>query len=244
MDLYTLPALHDTDTGEMITDSVRIAEYLDARFPNAPNLFPFDGSRAAVELFDVWFNGTLQPSFSLLLSPKMCAELNPPSAAFYRTKERQYGGTMEEMSPEGSARRAELWDTVKDGLSTLAKMYDANGVGKDGREKPWFFGDAFSFADMILAGYLLWAKIVLGEDSEEWRALAGWDGGRWARVVKFTEKYSGTASGKPSRPNEARTRWNLWKYHNIPEISSSRIFRHPPFPKSLFQAVPACFDSV
>lgn len=101
---------------------------------------------------------------------------------------------MEKTAPAGSDRRKELWDTAKKELSVLARMLDANGVGTNGEEKQWFFGDTFSFADAILAGYLIWVKLILGKDSEEWRALAGWDGGRWERVVKFAEKYTGSGA--------------------------------------------------
>ena len=51
---YSTPMIVDSETGEMIVDSWKIAEWLDKKFPEGPTLFP-SGTQAAIKLFeDAW----------------------------------------------------------------------------------------------------------------------------------------------------------------------------------------------
>ena len=51
-DFYTLPAIHDSDTGRVITESTNIAAYLDEKYPDRPLLFPKEiETHAAVSAF-------------------------------------------------------------------------------------------------------------------------------------------------------------------------------------------------
>lgn len=187
-DHYTLPAIHDSETGKTITESMNIAVYLDEHFPDKPLLFPF-GTHAAIALYNHHFTTVIQPSFGPLYLPPTCWNLNPVSSAYFRkTREEWYKVKMEEMSPAGP-KREELLAKTKEAFSTLAKIYATNGLGADGKEKKFFLGDTFSYADAIIAGFLAWPKVLLGEDSEEWKEIASWDGGRWAEIVELTKTY-------------------------------------------------------
>lgn len=181
-DHYTLPAIHDSTTRKTITDSMDIAVYLEEKYPDTPSLFP-KGTRAATELLNYHFMTTVSAKLLPLLLPPTCLSLNPPSAEYFRrTREQSYGKTLEEFAPPGPARD-EAWAKVKEGLELLASIYAKNGEGK-----PYFFGEAFSYADAIVAGFLVWARIVVRPESEEWKAVASWNDGRWAKLLDLVEK--------------------------------------------------------
>ena len=165
-----------------MADSVAIAEYLDSTYPNSLGgpLFP-QGSRAAFAAFQASVAQALPPIFDLVV-PAVHRILNPASQQYFRTtREARYGMKLEEVAPLGSARREELWRKTQEGLDQIAKFYE-----KDGKDKLWFLGDTFSFADAYFAGYLAWIMAVLGADSEEWKRLVSWNEGRWARLVDAT----------------------------------------------------------
>ena len=53
----------------------------------------------------------------------------------------------------------------------------------------WCFGETISFADFALAAGLIWARVVLGEDSLEWKGILELDGGKWKRFFDRLEAY-------------------------------------------------------
>lgn len=89
-----------------------------------------------------------------------------------------YGKKLEEFAPPGPIRE-EAWKQLKEIMEKLASVYDRNG-----EDKLYFLSDTFSFADAFDVSYMLWVKIVFGEDSEEWKAMASWSDGRWGRLVE------------------------------------------------------------
>jgi len=183
-DLYTLPAIHDSDTAKVVTNSLDISEYLDEKYPDKPLLFP-PGTRAAIELFRYTLNRTVLDPLADLVIPRVIYNLNPRSEEFYRrTREVSYGCTMEEISPPGP-KRDELWANLQKHMTQYAAWYDENGPGK-----LFFFGDTFSFADAIMIGNILWAEKALGPTSDEYKMLTSWDGGRWGELVEATRQYS------------------------------------------------------
>lgn len=182
-DYYTLPAIFDSSTGAVVTDSLKIADYLDAQYPapEYPRLIP-EGCRAAVQL--VLDHDIYKTLLLPLLVLSACKNLNPTSAEFFRrTREVDFKRRLEDISPMGEKREND-WVKAKEAFSRLAAVYEMNGKGKE-----FFFGDVFSFMDMIIIGRLLWAKALLGEESEEWKAMEKWDGGKWSLLLKLTKQY-------------------------------------------------------
>ena len=122
-------------------------------------------------------------AFFPIALPAVHGILNPPSQEYFRTtREKMFGKKLEEFAPAGLVRDG-VWKQVKEGLDKLASFYDEN----DG-DSVLFFKDTFAFADTIVIGYLLWAKISLGADSEEWKTMASWNNGRWERLLESTKK--------------------------------------------------------
>lgn len=180
-DHYTLPAIHDSSTGKVITDSAKIAEYLDATYPDKPLLFP-PGSRAAVVILEYVFMQTIVKLLPITL-PESNNHLNAPSEAYFRsTREKSFGKKLEEFAPPGPTRDA-IWKEGKEGLERLAGFYDLNG-----EDKRFFMADTFTFADAVVIAFLLWIKIIFGADSDEWKAVASWSGGRWGKLIESTKE--------------------------------------------------------
>ncbi|KAI0322567.1 hypothetical protein OF83DRAFT_1080149 [Amylostereum chailletii] len=73
---------------------------------------------------------------------------------------------------------------IRDGMSVLGSWYDLNGEGSI-----FAMGDKPSFADLEIAGNLLWVRTVCGKDSDVWQTLEKADGGRWVRLLEALAKW-------------------------------------------------------
>ena len=136
-------------------------------------------------MFNVQFMSTAMMPMIAPLVAGTNAVLNPRSEARFRiTREKIFGAKLEELAPVGSAQRSAMFLAGKEGFSKLASMYEANGA-----DLPYFFGKTFSFADCIVSAFLFWMRRILGEDSAEWKDIATWDGGRWAKLLDLSKDY-------------------------------------------------------
>jgi glutathione S-transferase len=171
---YTLSVIHDPSTNKAISDSMEIARYLDATYPAATPLFP-PGSEALQGIIDRnAFEG-----LRYIILPITCAYLNPVSEAYYRrTREALYGKRLEELSPIGP-QREEHWKRVQEAFGVVASLLEG---------KKFLLGDTISFADLRIASSVLWIKRSIGAQSQEWKDIEEWNGGRWPTyLAQFTE---------------------------------------------------------
>jgi len=193
---YTLPMIYDPTTNTAVTDSWDIAVYLDKTYPKTTTLFP-SGSNALIAAFlDAFGTAVEGPLFFAIILPSWKC-LNEPSAAYFRrTREAKFGKTLEEFAPPGEVGE-KTWADAQAGFTQLAGWLDKNtnaytntGKGEGGGQQlPLVMGEVLSFADVMVGASLVWAKIVLGKDSEEWNKIRSWDGGKWGVVSDFWEKY-------------------------------------------------------
>jgi glutathione S-transferase len=178
---YSLPVIQDPSTGKVIADSWKIAEYLDATYPDRPTLIP-RGTHALQWAFlvAIW-TAAADPIADLMQQPT-CARLAPASQAFFRrTREERHGCKVEDMS--AGAQRVEHWKTAEAGLGRIGGWLEKGGEGSR-----WVMGDVVTFADFALAGWIVWARQVA--DSEEWEKVAGWGDGRWVRFIVGLNQYA------------------------------------------------------
>ncbi|KAJ7206344.1 hypothetical protein GGX14DRAFT_643426 [Mycena pura] len=164
---YTLPAIRDLSTGAVISDSTKIAAYLDRTYPDTPRLMPARG----FGLFCA-FGDAVYP----LLDPLF------PGAYFRRTREESYGMPLEALAPTGEAGAA-AWQKLRDNFGKMDEWFRAGGEDGPG---VYMMGDAVCYADMWLAAYVLWVKLLL---PEKWENMKTWHGGRWATLLENLEKY-------------------------------------------------------
>lgn len=173
---YTLPVIYDPSTKAVVADSAEIAKYLDRTYPDTPKLFP-DGTLGYQAVFlDVVRPMVSMPLLQILIS-RVCGSLNEPSAVYFRkTREEAFGKTLEELNTE------EMWQKLEQALERLKGYFEANGAGKD----LLLMGDRVSFCDLQIASLLVWARVVAGEDSQDWKRIISFQDGRW---VKFMEQF-------------------------------------------------------
>ena len=187
---YTLPTIYDPNTKTVVTESAAIARYLDRTYPSPATLIPKE-TDALHEAFTQTFRTVFMTDLLQIGLPATCAQLNPRSAEYFRrTRERWYNAKMEEFAPEGSEKRAKHWKAVEDALHMFKGWLEA-----DGTKKLFFTGDKIAYADITVASFLLWIKVVCGEDSKEWKDVMQWDGGHWAKFMGEFDKYGAVDVG-------------------------------------------------
>ncbi|KDQ50539.1 hypothetical protein JAAARDRAFT_199937 [Jaapia argillacea MUCL 33604] len=183
---YTLPVIHDPSTNAVVSDSYAIAEYLDAQYPDTIPLFP-KGSAALQAGFVRALQDLALSNVWVILLPATHDRLNPGELSqdyFRRTREARFGKTLEELCPEGKERK-ETWGLVRRGWSLVDGWFKKN---RDG-EGDFVIGKEVTFVDVFIVSFLLWFKLILGEDSEAWKSVLTWDEGRWGKMLEAFEKW-------------------------------------------------------
>ncbi|KAJ7321016.1 hypothetical protein DFH08DRAFT_889794 [Mycena albidolilacea] len=176
---YTLPMIHDLATGAVISDSAKIAAYLDATYPDKPMLMPA-GTAGLHRAFEDAAHALISPIYPYGL-PAAHKNLNPVSAEYFRrTREVAWGKTLEDLTPKGDEDAVE-WKKLKDGFGKLDEWIRVNGP-----ESPYFMGDTPCYADLWTAAYVMWIRLVL---PGKWEEVKSWHEGRWAKLLKGLEEY-------------------------------------------------------
>ncbi|KAH9480845.1 Glutathione S-transferase-like protein ustS [Psilocybe cubensis] len=149
--LCTVPMIYDSTTKKYVSDSIRIAEYLESQYPQTPSVFP-SNTGGLIQAFAEATRSYLTLPARELLIWTIFVKLNPPSAAYFRNQtEVAIGKTMEELVPA-----ADMKDKMKSLEEVLAKidgLYSKNG-GKGPYimgESVWWSGKCEMDGDNVLA---------------------------------------------------------------------------------------------
>lgn len=181
---YTLPAIVDESTRTALSDSFRIAEYLDKAYPDTPKVI-IPGTESLQAAFIGAFRPHLKAMWQFVLPATLDMIDNPESKEyFYRTRSSRFGKDLKTMKPTGDAWQAGL-DELRDGLDNIDQWLLRSGG-------PYVMGDTTSFADFVLGGCLKWMQVALQKDSKEWKQISSWNDGRWGERVERLEKYGQT----------------------------------------------------
>jgi len=160
-----VPVLVDGKT--TISDSQKIAEYLEATYPNEASLFGDVQAQAITMFVKHWAESTLHPALTKILLPAIFKRLAPKDQDYFRaTREAVYGMSIEAME----AKRDSYMPAVQAALEPLRRTLG----GQD-----FIAGIAPAYADHIVFGALQWAALTTpvalwGEDD----VIA-----RWMRAV-------------------------------------------------------------
>lgn len=136
-----VPVLVDGE--QTITDSWRIAEWLEDKHP-APALFA--PHRGFARFINTWADTVLHPALARLIVKDIHDCLAPPDQAYFRTtREARFGATLEAVQ---GAREMEVIG--------FRKLFGPVRAALTGQ--PWLGGEAPDYADYILLGSLQWAR--------------------------------------------------------------------------------------
>lgn len=184
--LYTCPAIIDKTTGAALSDSYKIAEYLDKQYPDTPKAFP-PGTEAFQAALFTHIAQVIEPVRPLLLPRVPATILNPPSADYFiRTRSATFGKPLAELEPVEEAR-LEAWAKIKASFGEIDGWLNKT-------PGPFFMGETPAFVDFVVAGIFQWLKMGFGESSEEWKDILEWHNGRWGDLLKYLEQYEGVKS--------------------------------------------------
>jgi glutathione S-transferase len=178
----TLPVIHDGRTNAVVSDTIDIALYLDEAYPDTPPVFP-KGTKTLQLGFITAFRLKLDVIY-IPIMPLVYPMLNEASKPFFRqSREALFGMKFEDFSPVGPVRD-EQWKAVKGALDVADRW-----LAKGDSDQAYIIGESPSFADFVIAARFLWIKLVLGEDSQLWKDVSSWNGGRWNSILKSMERY-------------------------------------------------------
>jgi len=177
--VYTLPVIQDPNTGTVVSESYRIAEYLEKTYPDSPKLFPTgsDGLQAA---FCMSWSDMIWESFPKLLLKMAHDLLNPASREYFRsTREKAFGKPIESLDDDAEGQ----WAKFRELYSKAATWYGKNGSG------PFIHGDQLTCGDIVVAVWFRWYRNMAGGDSEHWKTMLTWNEGRWSKLLDALRPY-------------------------------------------------------
>jgi glutathione S-transferase len=138
-----VPVIRDGDT--VLSDSWAIAEYLEAQVP-MPALFGGATAMAHARFINAWADSVLLGGIARLIVRDILDVIDPTDRDYFRTsREARFGMTLEAVQADRDTQVAGFRDTLQPLRLVL-------------RAQPWFGGAAPSYADMILAGTLMWPR--------------------------------------------------------------------------------------
>ncbi|PFH48516.1 hypothetical protein AMATHDRAFT_76675 [Amanita thiersii Skay4041] len=192
--MYTLPAIWDPNTKTGLADSLTIAAYLERTYPDTPATF-FPGITNP-EYMQIMNAITLPEMKGIrwFVVPRVCDLLNEASQPYFRsTREAMFGRRLEDVLPKEGEEAQAVWGEVRKGLDIvdgwLAESRARASAGESGSSGPFARGEQVTYVDFALAGYLVWVRYVLGEDSWQWKDILVQNEGRWRMLIEGLEKY-------------------------------------------------------
>src|ERR1700744_3602263 len=147
---YTVPAIEHVPTNTKMMDSVPIAQFLEATYPDPPMVLTSTLGRE-IEAKARAVVGTV---FSASLMPREIGILSPRAQEYFRrTREASLGHPLEDLlEPE---REEQRWSAVDDDIRAVGELMRAHVA--DG---PFVLGACPSFTDFFIAGSLHSARMV------------------------------------------------------------------------------------
>jgi glutathione S-transferase len=145
-----VPILRDGE--QVVTDSWRIAEYLERTWPNAPSLFGGPTGHALARFINTWVDRQVIPAVAPVVACDLPGCVDAEDGAHLRTQlEKAFGATFEQMREERPAR-----------LKQLRRAFDVPRASL--KVQPYLSGDAPAYADYILFSVFQWARMVGTEE--------------------------------------------------------------------------------
>jgi glutathione S-transferase len=133
---------------QVVFDSWRIAEYLEANFPDRPTLFGGPGGHVLARFVNHWADRTMIPALAPCVAPYVGECLEADDAAHIRAgMEKGFGRTLEEMAATRDAGLRRFQQTIEPLRAQV-------------KSQPFLGGESPLYADYIVASPLQWARVV------------------------------------------------------------------------------------
>ena len=157
----TVPVIRDGET--VVRDSWKIAEHLEAAYPDAPSLFGGPIGQGLCQAFNIWADRTLVPGMLPLVVADLFERIDPADREFFRAMMEGFLKAKLEDLPAGRDKAMERLGRTLDPLRATLKR------------QPFVCGAAPAYADYIVFSVFQWARVgsphlVLAGDD----ALAAW----------------------------------------------------------------------
>ncbi|ENN85397.1 glutathione S-transferase [Rhizobium freirei PRF 81] len=134
------------DGTETVSDSWRIAQYLEVRYPDTPSLFGGDAAVQLAAFVNAWADKTLLPLIARIILRDIHDCLAPVDQAYFRTsREKRFGESLEAVVADRMAHLAAL----RSALSPLRYVL---------RERAYLSGPEPAYADYCVFGMFMWAR--------------------------------------------------------------------------------------
>ncbi|KAJ3560829.1 hypothetical protein NP233_g10576 [Leucocoprinus birnbaumii] len=181
---YTVPSIIDDATGARVSESYKIAEYLDSQYPDTPKALPAGTEALQAAFYSQWDSRIWDLALVPIMIPSVPNILSKETSLeyFHSSRSAAFRKPLSEVRPVGE-EFDKLWGRLSAFLNELEGWY-AKSSGK------FLVGDAPSFGDFTVGGLFKALKIVRGEDSEDWRKLSTMNNGRWANLLGDLERYA------------------------------------------------------
>jgi glutathione S-transferase len=135
------------DGGQAVSDSWRIAMYLDEAYPQRPGLFDGAEARALCEFFNTWF-GTVQAALFKVVILDIFARIHEKDRAYFReSREKRFGMTLEAFAGDPKASLAAFRGALAPLRPGLVQNKFISGHGP-------------GYADYIAFGGFQWARVM------------------------------------------------------------------------------------
>ena len=175
---YTVPIIHDSTTGRVVSDSFKIAEYLDETYPDTPRIIPA-GTRMLQLSFCTSVYANVVPILPII-RPLTAANFGlPPDVEEMLKKVYGEDATKVALTVE---EQEEAWKKTVHGFKLMAQGFE-NGTQDD---SAFVMGGAnLTYADMFTSGFLWWMKLVFG-NTQRWKDVASLGDGKLGRLLEET----------------------------------------------------------
>lgn len=175
--LYTVPIIHDHATGAIVSESAAIAEYLDKTYPSGPTLVPAGTMPLQLAFRDAVFD--IFGAFLRFLFEANAPKLNDRTMEMWKARLAERGINLDALS---DGDKEKVWEKAMAGFAKLDKLFEGN-------EGPFVMGSEPCFADAVLGAFFRYSRAALGKDSKEWKDMASWNGGKWAKYLENFAPY-------------------------------------------------------
>ena len=174
----TVPILRDGEA--VVRDSWKIAEHLEAAYPQAPSLFGGAIGHGLCQTFNLWADRTLVPAMLPLIVADLHERVDPVDRDYFRAMMEGILKSKLEDTPAGREKGAQRLGRALDPLRAALKR------------QPFVCGAAPAYADYIVFSVFQWARVmspykVLADDDP----LAAWR-------EKLLDLHSGFARSVPA----------------------------------------------